>query len=190
MNENEEPAYTAILNEMFGALDKPLTQAKRDAMYNSFFNRLSVHQWSRIRDKLLKDLEAGKEIPRSFGPSNIWAIIQSLRSHAPARTTEEEWKGDEWDITANKRLLIYIRWRASRKLHYFLDDTTKHKELLEPLIGYKKAWAVDCREYEEEHGEPPPMTTQTSWFRSCMQRAEEQIKEIRELHKENIPCPM
>lgn len=182
---DEEPAFEAITKEMFAALDKPMTKEKLTVFKKSFAN-LSINQYARCRDKLLKNLQDGKEVPRSFGPANIWAIVDSLRSHAkmfaPPVNTDEP-KSDVWDDEANKHFRKYIHVRRSQGVNYGHRDVERTRELLGPLLGYKSAWATDCREYVAEHKKSPPEELKKSWWTECMTRAEEQIKAVRERHK-------
>lgn len=194
MNANEEEAFQAIVTEMHNMYDKPLPQSKRDVFHRSFFSALSINEFARIRDKMLKNLQDGQEVPRSFGPANVWAVRQSLRAHAPSpasRSQETPGNVDKWEEAANKRLVIYIRWKAGKRVYYTDPDSKRAAEIVAPLIGYKKAWAVDCREYEAEHGEEPKDPIQRKWWIEVLRRAEEQIKEIRERHaQEDVPCPV
>lgn len=191
MNANEEDAFQAIVTEMHNMYDKPLPQSKRDVFHRSFFNAMSINEFARIRDKMLRNLQDGQEVPRGFGPANVWAVRSSLRARPPIAEVRENETGDSWDIEGNQRLWIYVRWKAGRRVYYGGPDAKRALELTAPLLAYKAAWVIDCREHEQETGTAPPMETQRSWWIEVIRRAETEITSIRERHaQEDIPCPI
>lgn len=77
------------------------------------------------------------------------------------------WKGDDWDMTANRHLLAHILRAAQERRYYNPEQTAV-------LVAYKKAWAQDMRE-EVVNGEVP-VTRQRETWAQCMQRAESEVR--------------
>lgn len=197
MKPDERKAFDTVIGEFFAALDKPLSEEKREAFWKGL-QRMSLLELSRCRDQFLADLEHG-EAPRLLRISDIWAIKFKMRASAPAPRKEDPWKGDGWDVLANLRLFAYIRAQAAKGIHYCgVADrtlTTHHgqgwrpsleaQELIAPLVAYKNAWALDCREctdyVDSQTGEVryPPAAVQARWWRECIERAEAEVAQVR-----------
>lgn len=78
------------------------------------------------------------------------------------------WVGDRWDIRANRALLAFILHKIGT---LGVAWSAQQKRAVGILIGYKKAWAQDMREWE---GEPSHAEQAHNW-RECMKRAQAQI---------------
>lgn len=97
------------------------------------------------------------------------------------------WAGDEWDIASNHHLLGHITRQSKAGVHYCSDRVRaggqlpdpETRELTEPLVKFKHAWARDCRDQIRETGEIPSPETQKSWWTECMRLAEEEVNEVR-----------
>ena len=176
--------FDPALAELFAALDKPFNQVKSDAFWRGL-KGMSFVQFCRARDQILRELEES-EPPKTFNVNSLWSALKRLRAAAPQPTAVSNWHGDPWDERANTLLLAHIRNQAAKGIHYCDDDTRMGKQsvreptqlsrdLTQPLIAWKNAWARDCRECEPM----PTAAKQREWWLSCMERAEEQINAVR-----------
>lgn len=190
MDVNREQ-FDAALAELFGALDRPFSQAKADGFWKGL-ERMTWVQFCRVRDHILRELEHG-EPPRTLSVSTVWATHRGFRAHAPAVPIETPWAGDEWDRRANLLLLVYIRTRTPEQLraygrpagfkvlrasledlnklgldHHNLDASAEFVRRVEWLVKFKNAWARDMREW----GSMPTAEQQRSNWDECMRRAE------------------
>lgn len=112
----------------------------------------------------------------------------------------DTWVGDVWDVASNRRLLKHITTVLSIKADAFGTVPEMQREYRNGqffrlvsvpsplqvkttgvLLGYKKAWCQDMREFvEETTGEigRPTMAEQNRTWNACMQRAMIEIAEI------------
>lgn len=135
MHADDRKAFDTILAEMFGAIDKPLGEATREAFWKGC-QRMSIVEFSRCRDQLLDDLQDG-ERPRTFGVPNVWAIKGKLRAAAPTKF-DDGWRGDDWDERANLRLLAHLMRAAVNRRKYTPEQTHF-------LAAFKNHWADTMR---------------------------------------------
>lgn len=114
----------------------------------------------------------------------------------PAPTT---WQGDAWDIESNQRLWKFLtvtltarsnalgkvlpcervlHRRTGEFLHLRSQASDEQTWSTEVLVGYKKAWAQDMREYAADHDGKLPATEyrQRTWD-ECMTRAMTEIRQ-------------
>lgn len=112
-----------------------------------------------------------------------------------------EWTGDEWDIESNQRLLKFLTimltenskalgqvipckrvmhpHQPDKFLHLLSQASDQQAWATGVLVGYKKAWAQDMREYlNPETGEIVPISAyrEKTWA-DCMKRAMVEIKQ-------------
>lgn len=181
MEGTDRVDFERLLAELFGALDKPLTEAKREGFWKGLV-RMSLVEFARCRDQLLSELqEAGA--PKSFGVSDVWAAKRRLR--APPVLFEHEkpkddWKGDHWDIAANRHLLAYLLGHRipgrgpsyaamrdpTRLEDKILDASPEFVANVKTLVAYKNAWAQDMRDEVA-----PSLEFQRKCWDECMERA-------------------
>ena len=76
----------------------------------------------------------------------------------------EHWSGDRWVSEANRHLLGHVLQQGHRRVYYDAEAT-------HALVGYKNAWARDCREATPA----PSIELQREWWNGCMARAEAEI---------------
>jgi hypothetical protein len=191
MNTDDRAAFDSIIAEIFGALDKPLTEAKRDGFWKGL-QAMSITDLARVRDLLLGELQH-TETPRTFSVSDIWSAKRRLRAKAPTEPLQpisDGWQGDTWDTYANRLLLRHIQRQASHKVYYSDRDTQLGKrsattpseltrQMTAILVAYKAAWARDMREVADERNEVPVDVQKEAW-KDCMKRAEDKIQSLRE----------
>lgn len=188
MLEADRPEFERMLREIFGALDKPLTEHQRAAFWKGL-QRMSLPEFERCRDLILRDLEDGEPV-RRFGVAEVWAARKQLRAAAPDKPPTDPWPGDRWDEAANTHLLAHI----TRSLHanprcygrpasYLGMKTTRTKNAdaspefvrnVQTLVGYKNRWAAQMR--ASDSGEGVPVEEQREVWDECMRRAEEEIR--------------
>lgn len=195
MQAGDREAFDVMLAELFGAIDRPLTEAKREGFWKALA-KMSLVEFARCRDFLLGELESG-ESPRTFGVADIWSAKRRMRATGPVFEHEKPrtWHGDGFDVVANQRLLKHIMDQANCGIHYCSEEdrTPVHRgidwsasretqELTSLLVGYKNAWAQDMREWS---GRPTKSEQDKSW-RQCMERAEAEAVEIRNRYQRRV----
>jgi hypothetical protein len=172
MRDDERNAFDAIIGEMYGAIDKPLSEVTREGLRKGLSGKMSLLDLARVRDLVLEDCERG-ERPNRFGLPEIWAAKRRLRAAAPPQSVEKPWTGDHWDERANTHLFGYVT-RQGQLRCYYDEPATKI------LVAYKNNWARDMREgnLNKQTGEfeAPSVAEQKSAWLDCMARAEEAIK--------------
>lgn len=185
MDATDRTKFEASLAELLGALDKPCGQAKADGFWKAL-EGMTWTQFCRARDQVLADLQGG-EAPRTFTAGSLWAAYRKLRAHAPAPAPVSTWRGDAWDERAGLLLLAHIRNQAAKGVHYVCprtrlglhsataEPTAETRDLTVVLVGWKNAWARDCRESDP----PPDAATQLRWWKELMARAEVECGQVR-----------
>ena len=157
MQAEDRGVFEKALTELFGALDKPLTEAKREAFWKGL-NQMSLVEFHRCCDYLIDQLSE-HEAPRTFSVSDIWSAKRAMRAPAPEPHLEPVM--DPWGIAANKHLLAHLVRKVLAK-----QPIASHSRYIE----YKNAWARDMRE-ACENGAVPIAFQRESWA-DCMARAE------------------
>lgn len=185
MNTEDRSAFDTRLAQVFGAIDKPFSPARADGFWKGL-ERMSLQQFNRACDQVLRELEAG-EAPRTFTVASVWRAYKALRAAAPEQPITRPWQGDVWDERAGLRLLVYIRNQAAAGVHYCcprtrmglhparLEPTPETAQLTAVLVAWKNAWARDCR----EESPAPSRETADRWWSDCMQRAEVEVAAVR-----------
>lgn len=164
MQAEDRKAFDTILAEMFGAIDKPFTEASKEGFWKGL-QRMSIVEFSRCRDALFAELEQG-ERPRNFSVANVWALKGKLRAAAPAARPSDEWQGDDWDIRANLRLLsTMLRYGFKRRCAYTPEQTRA-------MVAMKHHWAQLMR-----NAENADLTEQNQCWTACMQEADEMTRD-------------
>lgn len=161
MQENDREAFDVILAEIFAAIDKPLGEAQRSVFWKGLKD-LGLVEFARIRDFLVREYREA-EPPRKFTIGDIWGARKRLRAAAPKQAPEDPFKGDDWDVKANLRLLGYVL----RKCH--------QRERISPeatwiLVEHKNRWAALMRaggDFEEV-----PMSDQDAAWLGAIRAAE------------------
>ena len=80
MQASDRAEFETILEELFAAFDKPLTDAKREAFWKGL-QRMTLVEFARCRDLLLEELSDG-EPRRTFAVSDVWAARHRLRARS------------------------------------------------------------------------------------------------------------
>lgn len=187
MLDTEHTEFQAQLSELFGALDKPLTESQRAGFWKGL-QRMSLVEFGRCRDQVLRELADG-EPPRRFGVGEIWAAKKRLRAAAPDKPPVDPWQGDRWDEAANFHLLRHIAGALhadprcyGRPASYMgmKTLTTKNADAspefirnVQTLVAQKNHWAAQMR--GSDPGEGVPLEEQREVWRECMRRAEAEI---------------
>lgn len=171
MEPGDREAFEVILAELFGALDKPLTEAKREGFWRGLA-KMSIVQFARCRDVLLEELADG-EPRKAFSVPDVWAAKNRSRARAPIeQPAEPPWSGDKWDIAANDHLMAHLMRRAlGREGGYDAAQTAM-------LVQAKNAWAQDMRETEASDG-PVDVETQRGMWAYRLQLATERMAAAR-----------
>lgn len=181
MKDTDRADFERILRELFGALDKPLTEQQRNAFWRGLA-RMDLVQFERCRDLILRELEDG-EPPRRFGVDSIWAAKQRLRASGPPPPPKDDgWRGDKWDIEANRKMLGHITRtlatdsrRYGRPASYGVgtDASPEFVRNVEQLVAAKNRWAELMRASDE--GQGVDVAEQNESWRVCIREAEAEI---------------
>jgi hypothetical protein len=190
---DDRKAFDAILAELFGALDKPLTDAKRDAFWKGL-QRMGILEFARCRDHILAKLETG-EPPKNFGVSQVWDAKRELRAKAPIApaAAQSEPEVDVWEAAGNQHLLAHIRRRLALNPQHFgrpatlaaMRQTTREKfphadaspdfvQNVKRLVRARNAWVADMRDVAVDGG--VPVETQKSIWNEYIASAEQEIR--------------
>ena len=163
MQAEDRAAFEKILAELFGAIDKPLGEATREAFWKGLA-KMSLLEFSRCRDLLLDELSQG-EAPKKFAVPDIWSAKKRLRTPAPTASQSDGWTGDVWDIAANNHLLAYVMRVALAHRKLARDETLT-------LVAFKNRWSELMRVAADGQDGVPPIEQMATW-RECMRMAEE-----------------
>lgn len=205
MLSTEREEFDKQLGVLFGGVDLPLTESKRDAFWRGL-QRMSMLDFTRTIDHMLESLEDAdyrNRITRNLNPGLVWDARKNLRSRVNAAIADQTgnnqhharspWHGDSWDERANRWLYVHIANQAVlHGIHYATEqDRAFYPRLAEwqpepatrqmtaILVGYKNAWAEDVRQDAAAAGEPLDIELQRSTFADCMRRADAEIGEFR-----------
>lgn len=172
MQDADRPEFERLLRELFGALDKPLTEHQRNAFWKGLA-RMSLTEFERCCDHILRELEGG-EPPRRFGVDSIWAARQQLRASAPpevSKPRDDGFRCDRWDIAANRHLLAYLVRQICERRRGL------NAEAVQTLIEAKHRWAATMRDIDAGcGGHGVPVEDQRDIWRECMRQAEDEIR--------------
>jgi len=181
--------FDALVEQIYAGLDRPLTAAKREAIWHGC-KALSLVELGRVRDLLFQEAASGAETPRALGVGQLWAAHRRLRARAPvqAEETGPQWTGDAWDIRANFRLLAHIAHAAAQGRHYASrreaaayprgtdwKADAQTQALTGALVEAKRAWAQAMRDWS---GQPTPSDMAEVWA-TAIDRADAQCKALR-----------
>ena len=188
----DRKVFEEVLSEIFAGLDKPFTEAKREALWRGC-GSMSAIELGRIRDRMFEDAAKG-DVPRSLGVRELWVTLRELRARAPTvREEEPEWPGGGWEIRANDLLLSHIRKQASLGVHYCSKAWRSQRlgtkwtpdvetaALTGALVEGKRQWAEAMRCWI---GKPTAEEQQDLW-NEAMSRAEAKCRKIREENHEH-----
>lgn len=164
MDVADRPAFDAMLAELFGALDKPLTEAKREGFWKGL-GAMSLMDFARARDLLFQDLaksEGGLSAPRPFTVGDFWAAKRRLRAPAPMHLRApdpEDGRWDRWALEGNRYLLGVVMRLGERgrlpKLPPGGHPTEELLVLVRELTAAKGRWVDDMRDLDRGEGVPP-----------------------------------
>lgn len=155
MDAADRPAFDAMLAELFGALDKPLTDAKREGFWKGLAG-MSLMDFARARDSLFTDLAKSDvgSARQSFGVGDLWAAKRRLRAQAPLheRPDPDAGRWDRWALEGNQHLLglvvrLPLLGKLPREERARIDFTWK-------LTAAKNQWVEDMRDLDKGEGVP------------------------------------
>lgn len=158
MHAEDRRAFDTILAEIFGAIDKPFTEASKEGFWKGL-QRMSIVEFSRCRDLLFEDLQKG-ERPRNFSVANVWMLKGRMRASGPELRIIDGWQGDDWDIRANMRLLSRVLKAGTKRMVYTPEQTRA-------LVAMKNHWAEVMRKSGD-----PSLQEQNEFWDSCLRQAE------------------
>lgn len=165
MHAEDRRAFDTILAEIFGAIDKPFTDAAKEGFWKGL-QRMSIVELSRCRDLLFEDMEQG-ERPRNFSVANVWSLKGRMRAAAPTEHVGDGWQGDDWDLRANMRLLSRVLRASTRQIRYTPEQTRA-------LVAMKNHWAEVMRQSGD-----PSIDEQTEFWTACLTQTEAGFSEAR-----------
>jgi len=189
MNQTERPQFLKSLAALFGAHGK----TPGDGVISGYWKgleKMSLMQFERCVEKAIEKLaHAERGVSKIPTVSELWDISRGIRSYERpvAQMGEPQWKGDEWDTTANLLLLAYFDQKKDRRLmdRYAPDSpycSTRRHIVVGPLtkshtaimVKWKDAWARDMREDRAAGG---TMDGKVAWF-DCMSLAEVELDKL------------
>jgi hypothetical protein len=169
MQDTDRNAFEEILGEIFAAVDKPLGEAQRSVFWKGLKD-ISILEFARCRDMLVKDFREREEPPRKLTLADIWAARKRLRAVAPPKDDTPKWDGDVWDIAANNRMLgLVMRWALARR--------KMPAEHVRVFVAFKNRWAELMRESAVDGS--VPVDEQNQCWKECLRMAEEAIAQER-----------
>lgn len=166
MQDSDREAFDTILAEIFAAIDKPLGDAQR-AVFWKGLKDLGLVEFARIRDYLVRQYREFEQPPRKFAIGDIWQARRKLRAAAPPENPMDRWKGDEWDLKSNQRMLSYILRAWHQRNRHFSETETWI------LVALKKRWAKLMR--DSGTFESVPIADQDQSWDECIRMAEREI---------------
>lgn len=158
MQANDRPAFDVMLAELFGALDKPLTDAKREGFWKSL-EKMSLVDFGRARDMLLRDLaDVTPGMWKQFTAGDIWAAKKALRAKAPVFQHEkanpaEDALWDAWALAGNRYLLGLVRRlpMLGKLPHH---TSAELGPFTRRMVEAKNHWVRDMRDLDRGEGVP------------------------------------
>lgn len=175
MQEADRVEFRRMLGELFGALDKPLTEAKEQGFWTAL-SRMSLVEFGRCRDHLLRGLEDGEQ-RKNFSVSDVWGAKRTLRASAPDLAPVSTERPDYWLEYGNRKLLEHIRRLTVEKLKSFgkpltfaamrmderrlreggldksnLDASTEFVASVQRLVMAKNSWVRDMKDLDLGEG--------------------------------------
>lgn len=175
MQDTDRKAFDEILAEIFASIDKPLGEAQRSVFWKGLKD-ISILEFARCRDQLVKDYREMDDPPRKFTVGDIWRMRKKLRAPgaAPAQDSQPKWDGDVWDQVANTQLLRHITTRMAADSQCWGHRTEpKFGRNVNVLVAYKNRWASLMRDAAGPDG--VPAKDQRDTWENCMRMAEQQI---------------
>jgi len=190
----DRTAFDGILAEIFGAIDKPLSESKRDAFWKGL-QRMGIVELSRCRDHILAKLET-EEPPKSFGVAHVWDAKRALRAKgAPQQIRQpDEPEANPWELQGTRFLQGYLNRnlqadpmrygrpataagmaRLSRERFPHADASEDFVRNIERLVAAKKAWVADM--IDQGGTGPVDVDLQKSVWRDYFERAEAEISQ-------------
>ena len=174
MQDNDRNAFEEILGEIFAAVDKPLGEAQRSVFWKGLKD-ISILEFARCRDSLVKDFREREEPPRKLTLSDIWSARKRLRAVAPPKDDALKWDGDVWDQVASQQLMRHITTVIPRgSERYGHRGSPQFASNIRALVALKNRWASLMREAADENG--VPAAQQRDCWDECMRMAEESMR--------------
>lgn len=177
MQSGDRKEFDEELAALCAALDVPLGDAKREGFWKALAS-MSLLEFRRCAEQILRDLRNTGEVPERFSVATVWQARAKLRAPAPtggfARPEDPE-PLDAWELLANRLLLGEIGSRIRADGQSLGEPwSVWQAEAARILARYKRAWAVDMREAQDDTGAVPPDAQRSAW-RDCMARADADI---------------
>jgi hypothetical protein len=189
----ERPEFEKHLAVLCAGLDTPCTEDRKQAYWIGL-QRMPLSLFARTVNYMLEE-EDWRRIPK---PKQIWTSSGRLRAKAPEQPRDDGWRGDLWDMAANRYLLGHIlnamnvnprcygapasvRALAADQRALDVAGLDKHQLDASPefinqvgrLVEAKSLWAADMRDIAV-NGEVPVEMQKAVW-RDYIERAEKDL---------------
>lgn len=185
MQPAERPEFEKQIGVLFAAIDKPLTEERREAFWKGCLN-MSLLDVGRCINRVLEDLQENPA-PRFFTVGDLWAAKRKLRAAGPyvlAPQDPNAGKFDPWAIAANFHLAAHIRKALSRNSRRYGDpgnyvsgrqESREFRANVARLVEAKNAWAADMRDLAAHNAGEVPVLQQREIWNDYLKSAEAQI---------------
>lgn len=140
MDANDRTEFERHLSILCAGFDVPCTPERKEAYWKGLA-RMQLLVFARTIEHILADEEWAR-IPKPF---QVWAASKRLRASAPEPAHDDGFRGDAWDIVANRHLLAFILRSWGRRKHFSAEETAA-------LVRKKNWWAADMRDLAGSSG--------------------------------------
>lgn len=186
MKPAERPEFESQLGVLCAGMDVPCTDERKEAYWRAL-QEMSLPVFIRTIEFMLRE-EDWTRMPK---PGQVWASSKRMRSHGPVDAPKDDgFRGDEWDIAANRHLMTHIARQlrgkplrygrpASAEMMRKLDRKVSPNADASPefvanvglLVEAKREWARNMRAY----GTSCPVDIQRQCWDQRMGEAEAEI---------------
>ena len=191
MKPADRSDFKSHLKVLCAAMDVPCTDEREEAFWRGL-QEMHLAVFIRTVDFMLAEEEWTK-MPK---PAQIWAASKRMRSAGPTKSVDDGWRGDDWDIAANRHLLAYLLGRTREDPQRYgrpatcaamraspkdllqlgldphnLDASPDFVDNVQRLVAAKNQWAADMRQY----GKACPVDVQRQCWDQRMAEAEGDI---------------
>lgn len=136
MDASERSEFERHLTVLCAAFDVPCTEERKEAYWLSL-SRMSLLTFARTVERILTE-EDWTRIPK---PPQVWGSSKRLRAAAPEQPVDDGFRGDVWDMAANRHLLAHIVKTVAAKRAITPQETVR-------LVAAKNSWAADMRDLD------------------------------------------
>lgn len=178
MEPEDRPAFDQLLAELFGAIDKPLTDAKAAGFWKGL-SKMALVEFVRTQELLLAELQEGAA-PKNFTVHDVWEARKRLRARAErshAAPAPPKWEGDAWLAYANQKLLALVMRAASgwgaRTVRAGFGAYQQAEMTV--LLAARNDWCRVMREEASQTDGTVDIETQRGMWNACMAKAHDTI---------------